>query len=488
VGSNPTPRAFLGVSRGRFKSSKRPLTLNPLNLKAFQKTTCIASQCELKKRIEVITQDLSKPYFRNVLQKLVNENIDNASLVCDYILAEITEINIKPMTKEGKIKILVWLSRFHQNKSFMDMTKTDIISYLNSSRKAISDDPSQKWIGTYNGRQMILLKFFRWLYHSDEPDQRKRITPPCMQGIKRLPKKEKTPYRPSDIWDSREHAIFLKYCPDKRDRCYHAMANDTSARPHEILGLKISDIKFNITSEGIQYAEVQIRDGKTGPRVVPLIDSIPYLKEWINDHPVGTNPEAWLFVARRYSAYGIKLTYSGLVYRYSYYYKTKYFPKLLDDGTVAETDKAFIRNMLTKPWNLYIFRHSALTEKSQILPDAILRDHAGWTMSSTMPEVYLHLNGESSKILLEKKGIIRRQDLDTINVLKTRICPNCSEPNKRDSRFCAKCRMVLSYDTYTNSIEEKQEQGDAISALSDAVMKLAAEVEELKVNKMNSRR
>jgi predicted amidophosphoribosyltransferase len=78
--------------------------------------------------------------------------------------------------------------------------------------------------------------------------------------------------------------------------------------------------------------------------------------------------------------------------------------------------------------------------------------------------------------------------LDTINVLKTRICPNCSEPNKRDSRFCAKCRMVLSYDTYTNSIEEKQEQGDAISALSDAVMKLAAEVEELKVNKMNSRR
>ena len=92
-----------------------------------------------------------------------------------------------------------------------------------------------------------------------------------MQGIRRLPKKEKTPYKSSDIWDVREHAIFLKYCPDKRDRCYHAIANDTSARPHKILSLKISDVKFNSTDEGIQYAEVRIREGKTGPRVVPFL-------------------------------------------------------------------------------------------------------------------------------------------------------------------------------------------------------------------------
>jgi hypothetical protein len=50
-----------------------------------------------------------------------------------------------------------------------------------------------------------------------------------MKGIKRLSRKEKSPYKSSDIWDSREHAIFLRYCPDKRDRCYHAMANDMSA-------------------------------------------------------------------------------------------------------------------------------------------------------------------------------------------------------------------------------------------------------------------
>jgi len=30
-----------------------------------------------------------------------------------------------------------------------------------------------------------------------------------MQGIKKLNRKEKTPYRSSDIWNSKEHSLFL---------------------------------------------------------------------------------------------------------------------------------------------------------------------------------------------------------------------------------------------------------------------------------------
>ena len=102
------------------------------------------------------------------------------------------------------------------------------------------------------------------------------------------------------MWESREHAIFLKYCPDIRDRCYHAIANDTSARPHEILNLRIEDIKFNVSEEGIQYAEVFVQSGKTGPRSMPLIDSIPYLKEWITAHSGGSNSKSWLFISNLY--------------------------------------------------------------------------------------------------------------------------------------------------------------------------------------------
>ena len=117
------------------------------------------------------------------------------------------------------------------------MTKQDILTYLNSLRKPISEDPLQKWIGSYNSRQIILNKFLRWLYNSDEPDSRKRITPAVMNGVKQLPKKDATTYNNSDLWNETEQALFLKYCPSKRDRCYFAMANDTSARPHELLGL-----------------------------------------------------------------------------------------------------------------------------------------------------------------------------------------------------------------------------------------------------------
>lgn len=51
-------------------------------------------------------------------------------------------------------------------------------------------------------------------------------------------------YKPSDMSTLEDHEIFFKYCPDKRIKCYHAIAASTGARPHEILKLKISDIDW----------------------------------------------------------------------------------------------------------------------------------------------------------------------------------------------------------------------------------------------------
>jgi integrase len=398
-----------------------------------------------RKKIDSITKSLSKPYFNKILKELLDIHPYNAKIIYQYIIAEQTELNIKDSTKEGKIKVLVWLSNFHQNKSFRDMTKQDILEFLNALRKTSTEDLANRWIGSYNGRQMILLKFFKWLFYPND-DYRKRLTSNCMQGIRKLPRKEKTSYKPSDLWEAREHVIFLRYCPYKRDRCYHALANDMSARPGEILNLKVKDIQFKVTDEGNHYAEVRITQGKTGPRTVPLIDSLPYLKEWLEENSMGQIPDSFIFISLGNNR-GSKLTLDGLSSYYNYY-KKKYFPKLLLDNTVPEYDKAVIRNMLTKPWNLYVFRHSSLTEKSMILSESILKDHAGWTMASKMTQVYVHLGGESSRILLQKKGIIKNNGSDNGNVLKSRQCPNCFEPNRPDSQFCSLCRFILSMDYY----------------------------------------
>src|SRR5206468_2319045 len=115
----------------------------------------------------------------------------------------------------------------------------------------------------------------------------------------------------------------------------------------------------------------------------------------------------------------------------------------------------------------YIRRHSALTEKSTILKEHVLRQHAGWSGRSQMHLKYLHYFGnESSESLLEAYGITPKNH-QLSDSLKPKQCPNCNEPNKPDSKFCAKCRMVLSYDAYNETVEEKQQKDDALSTLSD---------------------
>jgi integrase len=440
----------------------------------------------LEKKIDLITNSLSRAYYKNILIKLAERNTENANILCDYIIAEQTEINIKNSTKESRIKVLVWLSNFFEDKiSFQELTKQDILNYLNGLRKSIFEDESQRWIGSYNARQIILNKFFRWLYNSDEPHPSKRITPKIMNGIKQLQRKEKTLYKNSDLWIAKEHSIFLKYCPSKRDKAFHAIANDTSARPHELLNLKIKDIVFKITEDRKQYAELHINGGKTGSRTVPLIDSIPYLKDYLqNEHPTPENQSSWLFVSATYRTFGNKLSYDGLRYKYSRFYKTTYFPNLLneDNETIPEVDKAYIKNMLTKPWNLYIFRHGSLTEKSQVLKEHVLRNHAGWTMGSKMPQIYLHyLGNESVNSLLEIKGILNKDNIEKFHLLQSTYCPNCNEPNKLESKFCGKCKMVLSYDSYTETIEKQKEKDGLLKKLVERQEKDISEINSLKV-------
>jgi len=137
--------------------------------------------------------------------------------------------------------------------------------------------------------------------------------------------------------------------------------------------------------------------------------------------------------------------------------------------------------MLLKPWNLYVFRHSALTEKSQILKEHVLRDHAGWTMSSKMPQVYIHYFGtESSKSILETKGIIKKNDREKFDILKSRVCPNCKEStNKPENKFCIKCKMVLSYDSYTETLKSQKEKESEIQIMKQQIVMLMESQKEI---------
>jgi integrase/recombinase XerD len=101
-------------------------------------------------------------------------------------------------------------------------------------------------------------------------------------------------YKPGDVWTQADDVLLLKYCSNPRDRCFFAMSRDVAARPHELLKLRIRDIVF----KRAQYAEIMV-NGKTGNRSLPLYHSIPYIKDWINQHPQSTNGEAILLCSAR---------------------------------------------------------------------------------------------------------------------------------------------------------------------------------------------
>jgi hypothetical protein len=101
---------------------------------------------------------------------------------------------------------------------------------------------------------------------------------------------------------------------------------------------------------------------------------------------------------------GKQLTITGLYGIYKYY-KEGFFPKLLADTTISNEDKEKIKGLLAKPFNLYIRRHSALTEKSTKLKSSTLNQHAGWAANNGMVQKYSHYFGnESSESLLEVYG------------------------------------------------------------------------------------
>jgi hypothetical protein len=410
---------------------------------------------------------------------MAKANPENGQILFDYITTELTEKNISDNTRDWKIKILTWLSNAHEHsKSYRKMTKADILLHLNALRKPIDKDPEKKWIGTYNNRVLVLTNFFRWLYNPEESDYKKRKTPACMNGVKQLPRKIRTSYKPEDMWTAEDDQVFLKYCPVKRDRCYQAMARETDARPHELLNpnLKIRDLQVKMEpSTGMKYAEIVV-SGKTGTRTLPLIDSLPYAIEWLDDHPLKNNPNAPLFVTLGDKGPGQQLRPDALLKQFIVRYKAEYFPRLLNDPSVSEEDKEKIMRLLRKPWNLYVFRHSGLTDKAKILTEANLRNHAGWTMTSKMPGVYIHLlSAESSKSLLEARGIISKEAKES-KILQSKTCRHCHEPNTPHAKFCHKCKMVLTYDGYAEAQSQFQ---DLVNELGKAQMDADSEREQM---------
>jgi integrase/recombinase XerD len=417
------------------------------------------------------------PYVKTHLSDKISR--ENASTIIEYVEALKTETNLSIFYKQAVIDTFTTLAKFHHNgggngaksKSFKNMTRDDIVAFLNRLRKSEEQDRKHRWIGTYNQNVIHLNRFFK-LLHYPLVDRRERPRSEVMQNITKLRRKEESNYEGHELWlDPDCNHIFLRYCPVVRDRAFHAMMLDTSSRPKELMNARIEDVQFIDEGYSQRIAIVRVV-GKCGKRIKKMLyKSLPYLKDWLSagNHPMPDNPQAYLFCGLGFRNRGRKLErhhFSHMYHNYKIYFKS-----LLNSPDVSAEDKKIIEEkMLTKPWRPYVLSYTSLTEKAANgeLSEYQLREQADWTLASNMPKKYLRFRGdESIKALMRARGIVainpegkeNNNNAETESALApTIICYNCKEPNKPGSRICSnpKCKMIISYEAQNKMIQDAE--------------------------------
>jgi hypothetical protein len=151
-------------------------------------------------KIENATEGLSYNCFNLLSNIIFPASRQNALTICDYISSMKSEINLSDHYRKDVIILLCSLSTFFKHtKPFKEITREDLLSFLGSFRKSESVDPLHKWIGTYNTYRIHLMRFFKWLY-SPDIEGSKRPKPSVIQNIPQLKRKEKSIYKPTDLW------------------------------------------------------------------------------------------------------------------------------------------------------------------------------------------------------------------------------------------------------------------------------------------------
>lgn len=257
-----------------------------------------------------------------------------------------------------------------------------------------------------NEKSLVLYKiymknFFKWRGESDK-----------IKWIKI--KKVKSPIREDDLLTPDEIKKLLDACQRPRDSALIALLSESACRISEALNLNINDLSK------VDYGfKMRIRDGKTGARDISLISSVPHIMQWLNIHPLKNDINSPLFV--------------GLGVRNQYGRMNDHAAR----KTLREITK---RTGINKRVHPHLFRHSTLTNLAcDGMQESILRRLAGWSGSSEMPAVYIHVgNKDVEQAQLARHGKATAQ-AHLFQSPLTKECPNCHKDMPIEAQYCENC-------------------------------------------------
>jgi len=274
-------------------------------------------------------------------------------------------------------------------------------------------------------------RFYKWLNGGEE-------YPECVRWIKTGAKlnNEKIP---DALLTEEDVKKMIGKCHNTRDRALLSTLWESGCRVSELLTSSVGHVAIEETITRITV------HGKTGMRRVPLLDSTPYLVEWLDDHPTKEEPASPLWVGVGNPGRGKRLEYGAA-------------RKMLRE--IAR------RAEVRKDVNPHNFRHSRATHLAKHLTEAQMNQYFGWVRGSDMPATYVHLSGRDiDESILKMRGLLKPKEETVESSLAPIPCPRCKLVNKATGRFCTRCGAVLDISTAVTMQDKVKELDEKFSRL-----------------------
>ncbi len=239
---------------------------------------------------------------------------------------------------------------------------------------------------------------------------------------------------PESLITEAEVRRMIEAASHPRDRTVVSVMWETGARVGEFLTLHVKHVQFDDLGMRLTLK------GKTGMRRILLVDSTPYLAEWLASHPKRSRPEAPLWVGIGTVGRDEPLQYAAL-------------RKLL----AQLAGKAGVK----KGSNPHNFRHSRATALAKHLTEAQMDQYFGWVRGSDMPATYVHLSGRDvDEAILKLRGL-KPAEPPPESDLAPKACPRCDLANKATGKFCSRCgaaldrQAAMEAESEATSLDEK---------------------------------
>ncbi|MBI4895306.1 MAG: tyrosine-type recombinase/integrase [Candidatus Aenigmarchaeota archaeon] len=270
--------------------------------------------------------------------------------------------------------------------------------------------------------------FWKWLSGGEEyPSGVKWIKTTMKRSQRKLPE---------DILNEQEIKTLVEHATTIRDKAIISVLYESGCRIAEFLGLKIKNVEFDT------YGAVIGVHGKTGSRRIRLINSVPYLASWINQHPERNNPNSSIWIS-------IGTTNHG---------------NLVTQDSIRKTIEVIAKRAnVKKRINPHSFRHARATRLAKDLTEQQLKIIMGWSQASEMASVYVHLSGKDVDDAVLRMNGVKQIDQEKLeNPLKPKICSRCDNSNPSTAKLCNRCGLALD-------IKEAMLQDEKLNALAQMI-------------------